>query len=323
MTADQSHPQSSAQGSAARSLSWRQVAALGAVYLIWGSTYLAIRFAIETLPGFSMSGLRFMLAGGVLYLWARLRGAAPPRWVEWRSGLLLGAFLLLGGNGGVVWAEQQLQSGMAALIVASEPLWVVLLLCVWPRSERPRPAALFAMLLGFMGVVVLLSPAVDGSVDTAMTLHLPSALVVILAAVSWAIGSLYGRRATLPTSPVLATALQMLGGGALLSLAGVVTGEWQSFEPQKISLLSVMSFLYLVVFGALVAFSCYSWLVRTTEPTLVATYAYVNPLVAVFLGWLLAGEAVGWRTLPAAGLIIGSVVLVGGLSRSKRRSASS
>ncbi len=322
MASDQNHPQSGAQNGVARSLSWRQVAALGAVYVIWGSTYLAIRFAIETLPGFSMSGLRFLLAGGVLYLWARLRGAAPPRWVEWRSGLVIGAFLLLGGNGGVVWAEHRLQSGMAALIVASEPLWVVLLLCVWPRSERPRPAVLFAMLLGFVGVVLLLSPAVDGSVGTAMALHLPSALMVMLAAVSWAIGSLYARRAAQPKSPVLATAMQMLSGGFLLSLAGVVAGEWQSFEPQQTSLLSVMSFLYLVVFGALLAFSCYSWLVRTTEPTLVATYAYVNPMVAVFLGWLLAGEAVGWRTLPAAGLIIGSVVLVGWLSRSKRRSAS-
>jgi drug/metabolite transporter (DMT)-like permease len=286
-----------------------------AVYLIWGSTYLAIRFAIETLPGLTMAGIRFLIAGGLLYAWARWRGAQAPTREQWRNAAIIGGLLLLGGNGLVVWAEHYVPSSWAALLVGTEPLWVVILLLLGPGSKRPPARTIVAITIGFAGVVVLTAPGSAGS-DTGMKLFLPALLALPMAALSWAGGSLYARNANLPRSAPLATSTQMLTGGALLLLTGGTLGEWHGIDPSTFSSTSLLAFAYLVVFGSLIAFSAYAWLVRNIDPTLAATYAYVNPVVAVALGWWLADEPVSLRTLFAATLIVGAVVL---LSMGKKR----
>lgn len=278
--------------------------ALGAVYVIWGSTYLAILFAIETIPPFLMAGTRYLTAGALLYGWARLRGAPSPSLVHWRSAAVVGAFLLLVGNGGVVWAEQRVDSGLAALLISTEPIWIVLL--VWLRSgrQRPNPRVVAGLLLGFTGLVMLVRPTGSGSIDPL------GAAALVLASLSWAWGSLYGQRAPLPSSPLVTTGIQMLAGGAFLMIASALTGEPARFVLSEVSMRSALALGYLVVFGAIVAFTAYVWLLRVAPPVLVSTYAYVNPVVAVFLGWAFAGEPLTGGTLIAAAVILAGVALI-------------
>jgi drug/metabolite transporter (DMT)-like permease len=286
--------------------------ALGAVYLIWGSTYLAIRFAIETIPPFLMAGCRYLTAGALIYGWSRLRGAPRPTLIQWRSALILGAFLLLIGNGGVVWAEQHVDSGLAALLISTEPLWIVLL--VWLQTGRKRPdwRVVTGLVLGFIGLVMLVRPG-SGSVNAL------GAAVLGLASLCWAWGSLYGQRAPLPSSPLAATGMQMLSGGAWLILASTLSGEPSRFALAAVSVKSLLALGYLIVFGAIVAFTAYVWLLRVAPPVLVSTYAYVNPVVAVLLGWLFAGEPLTGKTLAAAAVILTGVALIS--SAQGRRSA--
>ena len=297
----------------------RQIVAFAAVYIIWGSTYLAIRLLIDTLPGFSMVGLRFFIAGAILYGFARWRGEAAPSRAQWRNTSVIGIMLLFVGTGAVVWATYRIDSGLAALMVGMEPLWMALLLWLWPfgttPGRRPDARTLGALLVGFLGAAILAAPGTD--LQTGETRLLPL-LVISLGCISWAAGSLWSRQADLPPSQWINTSCQMLSGGLALVVYGTAIGEWNQFQLQNVSWTSFMAFLYLVVFGSLVAFSAYSWLIRTTEPTLVATHAYVNPVVAVFLGWLIANEPVGPRTLVASALIVGSVVL---LTSSEKRAA--
>jgi drug/metabolite transporter (DMT)-like permease len=281
----------------------RVAAALGAVYLIWGSTYLAIRFAIETIPPFLMASLRYLTAGAILYAWSRLRGAPRPALAHWRPAVILGGLLLLLGNGGVVWAEQRVSSGLVALLVSTEPLWIVLF--GWMRDHgRPPGRVLLGLLLGFTGLVLLVRPSSSGGI------YPFGVAAVLVASVSWAWGSLYGQRAKLPASPLLGTAMQMLGGGGLLLLASALTGEPARFHLAAVSAKSVLSLAYLAVFGALIAFTAYVWLLKAAPPVLVSTYAYVNPLVAVFLGWAVAGEPITRGTLIAAAVILAGVALI-------------
>jgi drug/metabolite transporter (DMT)-like permease len=278
-------------------------AALGAVYLIWGSTYLAIRFAIETIPPFLMAAARYLTAGAMLYAWSRLRGAPRPRLIHWRPAVILGGLLLLLGNGGVVWAEQRVSSGLAALLVSTEPLWIVLF--VWMRDHgRPAGRVLLGLLLGFAGLVLLVRPSSTSGIDPL------GVAAVMVASVSWAWGSLYSQRAKLPSLPLLGTAMQMLGGGGLLLLASALTGEPARFHLAAVSARSLLSLAYLIVFGALIAFTAYVWLLKAAPPVLVSTYAYVNPLVAVFLGWAVAGETITRGTLIAAAVILAGVALI-------------
>ena len=279
--------------------------ALGTVYVVWGSTYFAIRVALESLPPFFMASARYLTAGVVLYAWAWSRGAERPKLVHWRSAFILGAALLLVGNGGVVWAEQQVSSGLAALLVSTEPLWIVLL--VWSQQrQRPRLQVLGGMALGFTGLVLLLSPSAGGGVAAA------SAVALLCASASWASGSLYSVRAKLPDSPLLATAMQMLAGGALLLVTSASTGELGRIHPEAVSSRSLLAVVYLSVFGSIIAFTAYIWLLRAAAPVLVSTYAYVNPVVAVFLGWFAGHETIGRGTLLAAGVILGGVALIVG-----------
>jgi len=286
----------------------RLVAGFGAVYVIWGSTYLAIRIAIETIPPFTMAGFRFLLAGALLYPWARLRHRGPaPTAGQWASTLLLGGLLFLGGNGTVVWAELSQPSGLVALVVGMVPIWMVLVDWLLGTGARPGPVLILGLLWGFFGVGLLAS---TGGLTGPGSALLP-ALVVMGGGVTWAIGSIRAKTLDLPTQPGLVAAMEMLGGGALLLLFGALTGELGRFDPGAVSMRSVLAVLYLVTFGSLIAFSAFVWLMKVSTPARVATYAYVNPVVALLLGWALAGEPLTPRTLLAAAIILSAVVLIG------------
>ncbi len=295
----------------------RVVAAFAAVYVVWGSTYLAIRFAIETLPPFLMAGARFLVSGAALYAWTRARGAPRPTRPNWRAAAVVGAFLLVGGNGGVAWAEQRVPSGLAALLVATVPLWMVLL--EWWRSGGVKPGwrTWAGIAIGFLGLGILVGPAelLGGGAADGL-----GAAALVLASVLWAVGSVYSKRAALPESPLQATGMEMLAGGALLVLLGSLVGEWGRLDPASVSSKSLLALLYLIVFGSGVGFTAYVWLLKHVEVAKVSTYAYVNPVVAVFLGWLLAGEAVTARTLVAAAVIVVAVAFITGAGA--RKSAS-
>lgn len=283
---------------------WRVALALAAVYLIWGSTYLAIRFAIETLPPFLMAGARFVVAGALLYAWTAVRGARPPSRGQWLGGTVVGALLLLGGNGGVVLAEQTVASGLTAVIVALVPAWMVLLHWL-TAGERPSATTLVALVAGFAGVAILAGPSGDGEhVDPF------GAGVLLFASLSWAAGSLYSRRASAPPDSLQANGIQQLGGGALLLVAATLTGEWGRASAAAVSERSAISLLYLVLFGSIVGFTAYLWLLRAVRPALASTYAYVNPVVAVALGWALAAEPISPRTFLGAAVILVAVATI-------------
>jgi drug/metabolite transporter (DMT)-like permease len=281
--------------------------AFAAVYLIWGSTYLAIRFAIETIPPFLMAGARFLIAGALLFVWVRSRGAPKPTRSQWIAALVVGGLLLAGGNGGVVWAEQRVPSGITALLVATVPLWMVLLDWLRPGGARPGPGVVGGIVLGLGGIALLIQP---GSFMAGSAVDPIGAAVLGLAALSWAVGSLYSRHAKLPSMPLLATSMEMLAGGALLVVMGLATGEASDVVPSAISGRSATALLYLVIFGSLVGFTAYVWLLRVASPARVSTYAYVNPVVAVILGWAFASEPLTARTLVAAAIIVGAVALI-------------
>ena len=287
-------------------------AAFAALYLIWGSTYLAIRFAIETIPPFTMAGARFLAAGLALYLWARWRGVPPPTRRQLRDGGIVGAFLLLGGNGAVVWAEQWVPSGLAALLVATVPLWMVLLDWVWAGAERPRAGIWFGLAWGLAGVALLTGGLGGEAFEPGAWL---GAIVILFGSLSWAMGSIYTRTAKMPAAPRMATAIQMLVGGLLLATLGAGVGEWTSFDVREVSSRSWAALAYLVVFGALVAYTAYIWLLGVTTAARVSTYAYVNPVVALILGWALADEPLSGRTAVAAAVILSAVMLLNRLGR--------
>lgn len=286
---------------------WRVPAAFAAVYIIWGSTYLAIRFAVETLPPFLMAGTRFLIAGTILYAIMRRRGAPAPICLHWRSAFIVGALMLLAGNGGVVWAEQVVPSSIASLMVATVPLWMVIF--NWVRGDRIRPTAGVAagLAMGMVGILLLVSAGRGGG---GQMFNAAGLVVLSVGSLSWAIGSLYSRRAPLPSEALLGTGMEMLAGGALLFLAGLVTGEAGHIAWQNVSSRSVLALVYLILLGSLIGFSAYIWLLRNSTPARVSTYAFVNPIVAVFLGWGLGGEPLTARTLIAAAVIVGGVALI-------------
>ncbi len=289
------------------SLRFRIAIAFLAIYTIWGSTYLAIRIAIETLPPFLMASVRFLISGGALYAWTRFRGAPRPNRANWKAATIIGGLLLLGGNGGVVWAEQKVPSSIAAVLITTVPLWMALL--EWRGNDHIKPSTptIVGLVAGFAGVAFLVGPEKIGA---SSEVDQVGAVVLILASLSWAIGSLYSRRAKIPSYPLQGTGMEMLAGGVLLGLAALVSQEWIGLHLEAASLRSVVALAYLVVFGSLMGFTSYVWLLRQTTPPRVSTYAYVNPVVAVFLGWALAGEALTLRTLFSAGIIILAVVLI-------------
>ncbi len=291
--------------------------ALAVIYVVWGSTYLAIRFAIETIPPFTMAGARFLIAGAILYLIARLRGEGKPERRHWAGATLVGTLLLVGGNGGVVWAEQRIDSGLAALLVTTMPFWMVLIAWRMPGETAPSWKAVAGMALGFAGVCILVAPGGGG----AMHVDPLGAIAVTISAISWAAGSLLSRKVPLPATPILSTSLQMLTGGAVLMAVAAATGEPARLDPAKISTHSLLALAYLIVFGAIVAYTAFVWLIRNAPPALASTYSYVNPLVAVFLGWALGGEALSSRIVLAAGVIVAGVALVTLAARKEKAGA--
>ena len=282
--------------------------ALLAVYIVWGSTYLAIRFTVETIPPFLSAAIRFLVSGAILIFWRRTAGDAMPTARQWRSTAIVGILLLLGGNGLVSFAEQRIASGIAALIIGTVPLWLVLIEAIRPGGVRPTPLAVLGLLIGFGGIYLLVGPE---------DLHLASFQfdvlgigTLLLAAFLWSLGSIYSRSADIPASSLMATGAEMLTGGVVILAFSGLIGEWKGFDFAAASTNSWIGLAYLITFGSMVGFVSYIWLLKNAPVSLVATYAYVNPLVAVFLGAWLANETLNARILIAALIIIGSVVLI-------------
>jgi drug/metabolite transporter (DMT)-like permease len=283
----------------------RLILAFGAIWLIWGSTYLAIAFAIETLPPFLMAGSRFLLAGTVLYVWARWKGAPRPAPVQWKWAVILGALFFLMGNGAVVWVEQRLPSGLTALIVAMVSVWTALIEWLKPGGSRPATMVLTGIVLGFAGVALLVLPGQSaGHTDPA------GVGLLMVSTFAWAAASVMSRTADLPASAPLVSGMEMVAGGVWLLLASVVDGDWARLDLAQVSLKSWLSFGYLAVFGSLVTFTAFAWLLQVSTPSKTSTAGYINPMVAVFLGWAFAGETLSARTLMASLVIVASVVLI-------------
>ena len=283
------------------------LAAFASIYLIWGSTYLAIMYAVETIPPFVMGGVRFVISGALLYAWARYRGAVRPTKRNWRNAVIAGGLLLLGGNGAVVWAEQFVSSGLTALLVSILPFWLVIIEWVRPPRRRPAGAVLIGLIIGFIGIVVLVGP---GNIGGHGDVRPIGALVLILGSLSWAIGSFFSRDADLPQSGLLTTGMEMLGGGTLMLIVGALSGELSHFDVHHVSHASALGLLYLITFGSLLGFTSYIWLLDKVSPARLGTYAYVNPVVAVVLGWAIASERLSVRTAVAAAIVICAVALI-------------
>ena len=282
-------------------------AAFASIYIIWGSTYLAIRYAVETIPPFLMGGTRFLVSGALLYALARRRDAERPTKPHWRNAIIAGGFLLLGGNGAVIWAEQFVPSGLTALLVSILPFWLVIIEWLRPPRKRPGPAILAGLALGFVGIIVLVGP---GNVAGQSNVRPIGALVLILGSLSWAIGSFWSRDAELPESGLLTTGMEMLGGGILLMIVAALAGEFSHFDVHGISRASAVGLIFLIIFGSLLGFTSYIWLLDKVSPARLGTYAYVNPIVAVLLGWAIAGETLSARTAVAAAIVICAVALI-------------
>jgi drug/metabolite transporter (DMT)-like permease len=281
--------------------------AFASIYLIWGSTYLAIRWAIEGVPPFLMAAVRFLVAGGGLYAWLRVRGQSRPTRRQWLGAAISGGLLIAGGNGSVVVAEQWVPSGLAALLIGSVPLWLVVLDTVAGSRVRPSRRVALGLVVGFGGVGVLAGSPGAGAGGPQ---ELAGAMLILGGSVCWAAGSLYSRYAPSPPRPSMWVAMQMLSGGAVMTVLTLLTGEAFTFEPAAVSLRAWLALAYLIVFGALVAYSAYVWLLSVSTPARVGTYAYVNPVVALLLGWTLADEPLTFRTVVAAVIILGSVVII-------------
>jgi len=297
----------------------RIIAAFTVVYLVWGSTYLGIRWAIETIPPLLLTASRFLAAGLLLYAWARARGAERPERRTWLPAIVIGGLLVTGGNGLVVWSEQRVPSGLAALIVAGMPLWVALFERTFPGGKPLGTGRVAGLLVGFAGLAFLLTGERGAAGVCVGSFACPQGqsaiplvylLAVPLASVSWALGSVLSRRMTLPADKVLTSAMSMLGGGAIALVLSLADGELRRFDPASVSAVSFAAWVYLVVFGSMLAFTCFTWLVSMVDPTRVATYAYVNPVVALLLGAWLAHEPVGFRILLATPVILLGLTLV-------------
>ena len=279
--------------------------AFAAIYLIWGSTYLAIRVAVETLPPFTLAGVRFLVAGSLLYCWLAWQGRARTTPRQWWDNAILGALLLVGGNAVVTWAEVKIPSGITTLLISINPLLMVAFDWISPKGNRPTWVTFTGLALGFAGLVLLVGSGVGGA-----PLDRWSCAGIMFACVCWSFGSVYSRHVKNPADPLLGAALQMLLGGIPMLLIGQGRGEWQAFHFHDVTARSMLAWAYLVVAGSLIAFPAYLYLLKHSTSARASTYAYVNPVVAVFLGWLILGEPVTSRTFVAAAIIITAVVII-------------
>ena len=279
-------------------------AALAVIYVVWGSTYLGILFASRTLPVFVMTALRFLIAGSLLYTWAVRQGDREgdrPGRREWIAACVVGALLFLVGNSGVAWAEKRVDTGVASLIIAAVPLWMALFDRV-AYGQRLNRLAVVGLAVGFGGVALLAWPSGPSHIDVG------GAVALLVSGAAWAAGSLYSRGAPQPRRPLVSAGMQMTAGGVMLVVVAAATGEFSQIH--DVSTSSILALVYLIVFGSWIAYSAYAWLLRNTRTSLVSTYAYVNPLVAVFLGWAIERESVSARTLLAGGIILAAVAMI-------------
>ena len=281
------------------------LSAFAAVYLIWGSSYLAIIWGLESFPPFLLGAARFILAGVILYALAAARGGATFSRRQLLNAAVVGALLPFLGNGSLIWAQQRIPSGIAAFIVATVPLWMVVIQTI-VEHVRPARQIWIGVSLGIVGLAILVGAG--GGVSGAI--HLPSALILCGGSVAWAAGSIYSRSADLPESGLASAALTMLAAGVFFSAASLAAGDHRAIELADVSLRSVAGLAYLAIFGSVIAYSAYIWLLQVSSPARVATYAYVNPVIAVFLGWAFAGESLTIRTMIAAGVILAAVILI-------------
>ena len=285
----------------------RIVLAFAAVYVLWGSTYLFIRYAIDTIPPFILGTTRFIASGLALYALARWRGAPRPTGAELRFAAITGVLMLGFGNGAVMWAEQSIPSGIVALIVSSVPIWVVLIDWLRPRGNRPRRSMLIGLALGFAGMVILIGPRAivgQGHVDEI------AAGILIAGSISWSFGTLLTRWSTRPGSPLVFAALQMLAAAGAMLVGSLVMREWSAFSWTSVSGRSAFAWFYLVILGSIIGYTAYVYLLGQVSAAKASTYAYVNPVIAVLLGWAFANEPLGWRTMLAAAVILAGVAII-------------
>jgi len=281
------------------------------VYLFWGSTYIAVRFGVETIPPLMLVGMRQLLAGIVLYPLARFHSNEKPTLQHWLSGALIGGLLLIGGNGSIAWAEAKLTpTNITAVLVATVPVWMAIMDWLRPGGPRPTGRVLTALGIGLVGVSLLVSPYVPFVSSAGTPVSPVCAFVLFAGSLCWAAGSILSRHLTLPRSPLIGTSIYLIAGGIMLFPLSLALGEGRNFDVHQISLRSGLSVLYLAVFGSILGFTAYTYLLRHVQPARVATYAYVNPVIAVILGWIFAHEAVSARMLVAAAIILGAVVMV-------------
>ncbi|UCE24147.1 MAG: EamA family transporter [Candidatus Zixiibacteriota bacterium] len=285
---------------------FRVILGFAAIYLIWGSTYLAIRLGVETMPPFFLAGVRFLVGGLWLYAWARARGAEAPRKSHWKPAVVLGLLMPLGGTGLVTWAETVVPSGLAALLVAPVPMWVVLADWLRPRGTRPTILVIVGLILGFTAVTLLINPTNIGGFNELDKL---GAFTIVVASLSWAIGSVYSRYCRQPSSKLLGVSMQMIAGSAGLIILSILTGEFARLDMSAMSLNSWLALGYLISAGN-VAYAAYIWLFSVSTPAKVATYAYVNPIIALILGYVIAGEALSVWSLGCSAIVIASVMMI-------------
>jgi len=296
-------PKPNPKTSTHRSDSIKLALAFAAIYLVWGSTYLAIRYAVETIPPLVTAGIRHTIAGGVLLAWAFARGYRPRR-EHWIGGLVLGALFFLIGHGSLHWAEQHVASGLAALLIATEPMFILVL--AWmTRQQRISRLSALGLAVGVIGVAIL-----TGIELSAKDMSLVGLIAVLAGSLSWSAGVVITPKLKLPEDAIARTAVPLVCGAAMLLLTAGITGEFHQLHWSAVSLKSIFGLGYLITFGSIVAFTAYTWLLQRCPPTLVATHTYANPVVAVLLGWLLASEPLTPRVALASVAILGAIVLI-------------
>lgn len=282
--------------------------ALIALYIVWGSTYLAIRFTVETIPPFLSGSIRFLISGAILFGWRSMTGDPKPTKSNWKAAAIVGTLLLVGGNGLVSLAEKTVPSGVAALVIATSPFWLVLFESFRAGGTKPNWQSILGLVIGFSGVFLLIGPArITGAEQHIETF---GAILLLAAPIFWSLGSIYAKGADMPKSTLMSTGTQMLMGSVSMFIVSMMTGELNGFSFAEVSTRSWWGLIYLITFGSLVGFVSYGWLLHNAPVSLLSTYAYVNPVVAVFLGWLLAGEELNARILIASAIIIGSVIMI-------------
>jgi drug/metabolite transporter (DMT)-like permease len=293
--------------SKSRPRAWQTLLAFAIIYLVWGSTFLAIRIGVREVPPLLLAAMRFSTAGLVLYLWTSLKGEPSPTWTQWRSAILLGFVIFVIDYGILFWAEQRVPSGIAAVVLATIPVFMALSEIIFLRTRQLTARLVLALSVGLAGVAVLMNRSLNLGGEP---VNRTGAVALIISSLSWSIASVLTRKMPLPSSKVRSAGAQMLAGGLLLTLTSALLGEFPRFHPSAVSRAAWLSLLYLIVAGSIVGFTAYVWLIHHESPTKVGTYAYVNPVIAVLLGYFFGGEGLGLRTILGSICILLSVILI-------------